>query len=99
MSYFIYIVICKDNSFYIGVTNNLERRVCEHNNGMSDDSYTKTRLPVILIYYEEYKEINEAIRREKQLKKWTHAKKRALIRKQFKILVDLSHNHGSTSSP
>ena len=97
--YYIYVLQCKDNSFYIGVTNNLERRTWEHNRGLTEDAYTKNRLPTILKYFEEYQDINEAIVREKQIKGWSRKKKIALIEGNMLSLSSYSRSHGSTSSP
>lgn len=78
MLYFTYIVKCKDNSYYVGVTNNIERRIWNHNNG-AVSGYTHSRRPVKLIYFQEFKDINYAISFEKQLKGWSRVKKEALI--------------------
>ena len=63
---------------YIGVTNDLHRRINEHKNGQID-GFTKKYHVYKLVYYEEYSEINLAIAREKQLKKWIRAKKNLLV--------------------
>ncbi|HNT29927.1 MAG TPA: GIY-YIG nuclease family protein [bacterium] len=78
-SYYIYILHCADGSYYIGVTNNVDRRLYEHQNGLVANCYTYYRRPVLLRYVEEYSDINEAIAREKQLKRWTLRKKEVLI--------------------
>ena len=68
--YFVYIITNKHNStYYIGVTNNLERRIYEHKNKLIEGFSKKYNL-FKLIYYENYNNINSAIRREKQLKNW-----------------------------
>jgi len=66
--YYVYILHCGDNTFYTGVTNNLERRTTEHIDGYNENSYTHNRQPSKLVYFEEFKYINQAIAREKQLK-------------------------------
>jgi putative endonuclease len=76
-TYYIYILYCKDGKLYTGVTNDLESRLIEHNEGWV--IYTSKRLPVKLVYYEEYDDVHEAIDREKQLKRWSRKKKLALI--------------------
>lgn len=96
--YYVYILECNDKSYYIGVTNNLERRVFEHNEGKVK-GYTSQRKPVILKYYEEFTDINHAIAFEKQLKGWSRIKKEALINKNIKLLKTLSNRHGSSGSP
>ena len=87
--YFVYIVKCADNSYYTGVTSNLEKRINEHNSGKIA-GYTSKRLPVSLEYSNRFTDINEAIRSEKQIKGWSRAKKEALIKGDFGALVSLS---------
>ena len=69
----MYLLTCADDSFYIGSTVNLERRVKQHHQGLGAN-HTKKRLPVKLIYYEEYEYIVDAFEREKQVQKWSRAK-------------------------
>ncbi|WP_044281562.1 GIY-YIG nuclease family protein [Caldithrix abyssi] len=78
MKGYMYILRCSDGSFYTGSTTNLERRLIEHQNGMGAN-YTKKRLPVELVYFEEYDRIDQAFYREKQVQGWSHKKKQALI--------------------
>lgn len=75
----VYILECSDKSFYIGCTNNLEKRLIEHNNRKSGARYTKTRRPVKLVYKEEFATLIEARGREALLKTWPRTKKYALI--------------------
>jgi len=88
-NYFVYILECSDKSYYTGVTNNLEKRLAEHQSG-AIHGYTSARLPVKLIYSASFGDINEAIRFEKQLKGWSRKKKEALMRGDFDALVQLS---------
>ena len=88
---FVYIVKCKDDSYYTGVTNNVEKRVAEHNKGLDVKSYTFFRRPVKLVFSQEFIDLNEAIRFEKQVKGWRRAKKEALIEGNFEKLVKLSN--------
>ncbi len=77
--YYFYIVRCSDGTLYSGQTNNLSRRIKEHNSVNSKSArYTKTRRPVKLIYFEKFKTIQESMRREREVKKWPKAKKEAL---------------------
>ncbi len=77
--YYVYFVTNKSNSvLYIGVTNNLERRIFEHKNELVE-GFTKRYHTHKLVYYEEYTDIETAITREKQLKKWVRAKKDMLV--------------------
>ena len=85
--YYIYILKCSDKTFYTGVTNNLDRRFIQHQQGLDENSYTHGRRPLELVYSEEFNDINQAIRREKQLKGWSKKKKEALINSKHDELV------------
>ncbi len=76
--YYIYILKCSDGSYYIGSTDNLSQRLARHNAGRGP-KWTACRLPVKLAYHEVHNSETEAVRRERQIKKWTRAKKKALI--------------------
>lgn len=78
MKGFMYILLCADGSYYTGSTTDLERRLEQHQNG-EGANHTKKRLPVSLLYYEEYSRIDEAFYREKQVQGWSRKKKEALI--------------------
>jgi putative endonuclease len=82
-TYSVYILRCADDSLYVGVTNNLERRLHQHISVFHANSYVSNRLPVKLVYVIEFTDIREAINLEKQLKRWSRAKKEALIRGKF----------------
>lgn len=100
MSYFVYILTCSDKSYYIGVTNNVEKRAWEHNQGIVK-GYTYKKRPVKLVYFQEFADINKAIAFEKQLKGWRREKKEALIKGDINTLKKLSKgykNHPSSSS-
>jgi len=80
-NYFIYIVTNKNKTvLYIGVTNDLQRRIYEHEQGLIP-GFTKKYNCHYLIYYEHFQDINDAIEREKVLKKWRREKKEILINK------------------
>ena len=79
-AFFVYILRCRDGSYYTGVTNNLERRLGEHQAGLNEGAYTHDRRPIKLVYAESYRYVADAIHREKVLKAWSHEKKKALIR-------------------
>ena len=88
--YFVYILANWDDSvLYIGVTSNLPRRLYEHRNGLAD-GFTKKYNVHKLVYYEHTSDVYSAISREKQLKKWTRAKKNALVVKENPEWRDLS---------
>lgn len=82
---FVYIVKCSDGSYYIGHTSDLEQRIAEHNNGTCA-GYTSTRLPIELVYAQEFQSRNEAYLLERKLKGWSHKKKEALIQGDFEAL-------------
>ena len=88
--YFVYILHCADDSYYIGITNDLSRRLQEHLTGISDDGYTVSRRPLRMVYYELLTDINMAIAREKQLNRWSRAKKEALISGDKELLKALA---------
>ncbi|MEI6296678.1 MAG: GIY-YIG nuclease family protein [bacterium] len=77
--YYIYILASHSGTLYIGVTNNLERRISEHKQGLVE-GFTKKYACSRLIYYEECGDVNQAITREKQLKNWNRKKKEVLIK-------------------
>jgi putative endonuclease len=85
----VYILQCADNRFYVGSTTNLEVRLQDHAAGIGAN-FTRERLPVKLVYYEEYNRIEDAFKRETQIHKWSHAKKEALIRGEIRTLKALS---------
>ena len=76
--WFFYIVRCKDDSLYSGITNDLEGRLREHNRG-TGAKYTCGRRPVTLVYSEKHVNISEARKREVQIKGWSRHKKEQLI--------------------
>ncbi|WP_340201070.1 GIY-YIG nuclease family protein [Ascidiimonas sp. W6] len=87
---YLYILKCSDNTFYTGVTSNLTVRLEQHEEGIHRDSYTFKRRPVELVFYAEFTDINLAIAKEKQIKKWSKAKKLALIEDRFDDLPNLA---------
>ena len=77
--YYVYVLVNKTNEvMYVGVTNDLGRRVREHKAELID-GFTKTYHVHKLVYFEEYSDVHRAIRREKQLKGWRREKKNALV--------------------
>lgn len=80
MTYSVYIVQCADSTYYVGCTNNLEKRVKQHNNSKSGAHYTKIRRPVELVYQEEYQTLLEARGREAQIKRMTRRDKSKLFK-------------------
>ncbi len=89
MSFWVYILSCADGSYYTGHTDNLEKRIAEHQTG-EIEGYTSTRLPVKLVFFSEFPTRDEAIEAEWQIKGWSRKKKEALIRGDWADLVRLS---------
>jgi putative endonuclease len=89
-SYFVYMLLCDDGSYYIGISNDPDRRAGEHNAGTDPRCYTFTRRPVRLVYSTEFYEVEEAIAFEKRLKGWSRKKKAALVRGDWDTIVALS---------
>ena len=87
---YVYILRCADGTFYTGWTNDLPGRVQAHNNGIGG-KYTRSRLPVELIYYEEYEDKREAQRREYAIKRLSREEKGRLI-ESFNIIMRLVKN-------
>ncbi len=87
---YVYILRCSDNSYYTGVTSNLSDRIFKHASGFYKDSYTYKRRPIELVYYSEFTDITIAIDTEKKIKKWSRAKKEALIKGEYDKLPNLS---------
>jgi putative endonuclease len=89
MKGYMYILECSDGSYYTGSTTDLERRLAQHQNG-EGANHTKKRLPVKLVYVEEYSRIDEAFYREKQVQGWSRKKKEALIKGMPEKLHELA---------
>ncbi len=96
MKGYLYILECSDGSFYTGSTNDLNRRLDEHQSG-EGANYTRKRRPVKLVYFEEYDRIDDAFYREKQIQGWSRKKKLALIEGRFSDLPDLAKNPSTGS--
>lgn len=77
--YYTYLILCKDKSFYTGVTDNLNRRFLEHSHGKGG-FYTKKFKPIKIIYSEKFLTKKEALKRERQIKGWRREKKLNLIK-------------------
>ncbi|NKI25200.1 GIY-YIG nuclease family protein [Arenibacter sp. 6A1] len=87
---YVYILKCSNNSYYTGVTTNLDQRLIEHRIGKHPDSYTYNKRPLSLVFYAEFTDINLAIMTEKQIKKWSRIKKEALINDDYDALPNLA---------
>ena len=81
----MYILECRDGTYYTGSTIDLTRRLAQHESG-EGANYIRKRLPVKLVYSEEYDRIDIAFHREKQVQNWSHQKKKALIESNYEEL-------------
>ena len=79
MGFWVYILKCADNSYYIGHTDDLEKRMGEHQTG-EVEGYTSTRLPVVLVFAQDFPSREEALLSERRIKGWSRKKKEALIK-------------------
>ncbi len=86
---YMYILLCCDDTYYTGSTKSIEKRLEEHQKGLGAN-YTKKKLPVKLIYFEEYNRIDEAFYREKQIQGWSRKKKEALMNGESYLLPNLA---------
>ncbi|MBP6911628.1 MAG: GIY-YIG nuclease family protein [Candidatus Pacebacteria bacterium] len=78
--YYVYILTCADTTLYVGSTNNLEKRIQQHNNAKNGAHYTKIRRPVVLSYSEQCDTYATARAREAEIKRFTRTEKLALIK-------------------
>lgn len=83
MLFFVYILKCADGTLYVGCTNNLEKRLVEHNGSKNGAHYTKIRRPVVLEYSERYRTLSKARSREAEIKRLTRLKKLELIKTMY----------------
>jgi len=83
--FYIYILLCADNCFYVGQTDNLEKRIQEHNTSFYN-GYTSTKLPVRLVFHQVFPTRSLALEFEKKIKKWSTVKKQALIDGKFSLI-------------
>jgi tRNA/rRNA methyltransferase len=88
VEYFVYILRCADQSLYVGHAEDLNRRIERHSRG-EGSAFTHRRRPVSLVYFEKYSSRIAAMARERQLKRWTRAKKDALIAGDVELLKRL----------
>ena len=87
--FFLYILRCSDGSYYVGHTDVLEKRINEHIEG-TFGGYTAPKRPIHLVYSCEFTTRDEAFERERQIKRWSRAKKEALIRVDWETLKRLA---------
>lgn len=79
MTHYTYILKCADSTLYVGATNDLERRLHQHNNAKNGAHYTKIRRPVALVYSEKFTTLAESRKREAEIKRWNRVRKMELL--------------------
>jgi|SRR5579862_32423 len=97
-TYYVYMLLCADESFYTGITSNLEMRFGQHQFGIDPKCYTFTRRPIKLVHASDFRNVDDAIAWEKQLKRWTRAKKMALIENDWPRIQKLAECLNGTAS-
>ena len=83
--FFVYILRCSDNSYYVGHTDNIEFRIAEHKLGKIS-GYTSSRLPIECVFIEQFSTREDAFNAERKIKGWRREKKEALIKGNWKFL-------------
>jgi putative endonuclease len=91
MGFWTYMLHCADRSFYVGHTDDLDARIGAHQSGLIP-GYTSTRLPVKLVWSDEFPSRYEALEAERRIKGWSRAKKLALIRGDWSTISNLGRN-------
>jgi len=84
--FFVYMLECADESYYIGMTTSLEKRLAEHEAGIDPYAYTYSRRPVTLVWNQAFDTEHEAFLAERQLKGWSRAKKQALSKDDWNAI-------------
>ena len=92
---FVYVVRCADQSLYVGYTEDVEARIAMHNEGRGG-SYTRGRRPVTLVFVETHATVESATHREQQMRRWSRAKKEALVSGDIASLKQLAVSHASS---
>ncbi len=94
--YYVYMLLCADGKYYVGITNNVERRFAEHQGEMDLGAWTHGRGPFELAYTQEFQWVQEAIAWEKRLKGWSAQKKKALCHENYAALVKFAKCRNAT---
>ncbi|MBI3172110.1 MAG: GIY-YIG nuclease family protein [Chloroflexi bacterium] len=90
MPYRVYILECSDGTYYTGSAADVDKRLWQHQEGVSHTAYTYSRRPVKLVWCsEEVERYSDALRYERQIKGWSHAKKQALIANDYTRLHEI----------
>lgn len=98
-NFYVYMLRCNDGSFYIGLTNDIDRRLYEHEMGRNFSCYTNKRRPLSLVLCEHYQYVVDAIAREKQLKRWSREKKEALFQDRIGLLQHFARRRTLWTAP
>lgn len=98
MSFWVYILHCADSSYYTGHTDNLEKRIGEHQNGLCG-GYTASRLPVELAFCQEFVTRENALSAEQQIKGWNRKKKEAMMRGDWTEVSRLAKSSDRDGTP
>ncbi|NNK71038.1 MAG: GIY-YIG nuclease family protein [Flavobacteriaceae bacterium] len=96
--YYVYILLCSDSLTYTGITNNLSRRMEEHQKGLNKSCFTYKRRPLKLIFQQEFNDVDQAIYFEKKIKNWSGKKKIALANGDFDLLKLLAQCRNESHS-
>jgi len=91
MAFWVYILRCADNSYYTGHTDNLDRRIHEHQSGSISGCYTHTRRPLQLMFSQDFPTREEALASEQQIKGWSRKKKEAMMHGDWHEVSRLAH--------
>jgi predicted GIY-YIG superfamily endonuclease len=91
MHFWAYMLHCRGGTYYVGHTDNLELRIAQHQSG-SGGAFTRDRLPVTIVWCEEFGTRAEALAMERRIKGWSRAKKMALIRNDWTAICQLSRS-------
>jgi len=87
--YYVYMLLCADDSFYTGITNDPERRLWEHNEGIVETCFTHERRPVRMVHCSVFDNVGDAIDWEKRIKGWSREKKLALMRDDWQAIHEI----------
>jgi predicted GIY-YIG superfamily endonuclease len=96
LSFWIYILRCSDGSYYTGHTDNLEKRIAEHQAGESE-GYTSSRLPVTLMFSQDFSTRDQALACEIQIKGWSRKKKEAMMKGDWAEVSRLAKSPSTSS--
>lgn len=94
LSFYAYMLVCADNSYYVGHTDDLDARYVAHTEGMLP-GYTLTRRPVQMVWHQMFETRQEAFATERQIKGWSRAKKRALVAGDWENVGRLGRRHSN----